>query len=262
MPVDRHLMPVLCGAQGAGKSTAVRLLLGPVNMRVDEAADLKMLEDERQLPRLAENLVVFFDEMSKATSTDVDALKNRITAPTVKWRVLGTNTHNVRDQLATFIGASNNFVRDLIHDPSGMRRFYELNCQPKLDWVVLNSIDYAALWLSVDHTRPSPLDEHLVEVERRQDATRNQDSVEEFVEQCCIRDASGTEWIPGGLVYNEYAAWMKKQMRPPFSMTKFGRRLKVLLGEGSYKESNGMKYRLKFRFSFGSILHVVATDSQ
>lgn len=241
LPVTNHLMPVFVGKQNGGKSTAIRKLLAPVQALTDAPGDMKLLEDERQSFRLAKHLILFFDEMGKASKTDVDALKNRITAETASWRVLCTNTTARGLQLATFIGASNTSVRELVHDTTGMRRFYEVPCQDHLDWEVLNSLNYEALWEGVDHEGPAPVLEHQEELIGRQELLRTPDTVEEFVEHCTT---ASNDWTSAQAVYDDYARWMSKQKRQPLSQRKFGERLKSLLGTERWKTSNGVKYGL------------------
>lgn len=255
LPVEHHMMPVITGRQGCGKSIAVVKLLGPVQAVVDPAADLAFLSDERQLSRLAESYVVFCDEMPKISTVDVDTLKQRLTAETLKWRVLGANRHETAPNRATFIGAANRPLKDILFDPTGVRRFYQISAAPTMDWDAINSIDYAHLWQSVDAHEPAPVREHLSEISRRQEEWRVKDPVEEFLETCC--DVGGAAYTPAGIVYRAFKRFSEDQSLKPgwWTATRFGTRLKELVGpEGEgWKRSGGIKYRVSVtRDSYGN----------
>src|SRR5438132_729986 len=125
LKVEHHLMPVLQGRQGAGKSEAVKAFLQPVGDLVDCPNDLTILRDERQSFRQTRYYVTFCDEMAEA-NRNVEALKNRISAELLRWRRLGHNSDAKDTNNSTFIGATNYDIRDLIVDPTGMRRFFQI----------------------------------------------------------------------------------------------------------------------------------------
>jgi hypothetical protein len=78
--VERHMMPILVGRTGSGKSVAVHKLLGPVIQLSEMGKDLGIFGDDREWAVFHKYYVIFFDEMSKARKVDVEALKNTITA--------------------------------------------------------------------------------------------------------------------------------------------------------------------------------------
>jgi hypothetical protein len=242
LPVERHLMPVLYGKQEGGKTTAIQQLLVPLGPLASFPSDMHFLGDERQLFRLARTYACCFDEMAKAERVDVESLKNKITSATVEWRVMATNKLQSGRNTATFIAGSNRPIKELILDATGMRRFYQINCAPELDWHVINNLDYWTLWQSVDEQAQAPITPFLAVLRQHQEGLRAKDSVEEFIEQCC----NPVGWSGGKSLYESYAEWMRLQGRQNymFSMTKFGERMKDLLGpEGiGWKQSNGVKY--------------------
>lgn len=153
---------------------------------------------------------------------------------------LQTGTNN-----ATFIGASNKQVKEIIVDPTGMRRFYQLDCLPQMNWTALEQIDFLAMWTSVDEKAESPLLGQLAQVQARQGEIRAKDSVEDFFERRCVqRD----QWIKATALYGHYVEDLKYQGRDrmAFSLTKFGERMKELAGEENtgWKRSDGIKYRV------------------
>lgn len=241
LPVDHHLMPVLKGRTGGGKTRAILRLLEPVAEVTDTPGDISWVADERQSARLAGHYVIFIDEMARAQRTDVDCLKNKLTSSTVSWRVLGTNRTVTLPNRATFIGASNNSLTQIIWDPTGLRRFYQIDCLDRLDWDTINALDMKAVWGCVGANDPCPLVPVLDEVKERQEALRPKDSVEEFIVECC--EVGGETWTSAREVFAAYTSFAKERnVRGEFSSIRFGARLKELV---EHKQSNGIKYRVK-----------------
>ena len=209
----------------------------------DEPGDVTILADERQVFRLARSFVVFFDEMAKASKTDMDAFKNRISQADVSWRALGSNVRQTARNRATFIGASNNSLQDLVVDPTGVRRFYQVDCMDRIDWDAINAIDYTALWASVDEKGPAPVGTVLQQLAERQEELRVKDAVEEFVAARCV---PGDEWTPAHQVFDGFKEFLKAENYPAayWSSAKFGRRFTALLGDDRKKSSNGTKYQM------------------
>lgn len=245
LPVEHHMMPIFVGKQGGGKSTAVRKLLEPIQDGglMASCHDLRLIEDDRHIARYATKLVVLCDEMTKVTKTDIAALKGFITEETASWRIMKTTLEARAANLATFIGTANPNVIDLINDPTGMRRFYEIHCQDLLLHDTINAIDYMRLWQSVDHRGASPIVPYLDTVKRRQEGITAQHSVDEWLELRCQWDDSVDEWIRASDAYQEYADWMRLQRRAPESERAFCRRL-VSKGVQSKKIST-MRYRMR-----------------
>jgi hypothetical protein len=242
LPVEYHLMPLLHGAQGCGKTTAINKLTEPLRDLCDSPGDLQMLADSREAFRLNRAFIMFFDEMAKANRVDVDSLKNRITQDTLRWRALNMNRVAAGTNNATFIGATNTSLTDLIYDPSGVRRFYEIECQNPSDWLTVNGLDYMGLWRSIDENGAAPILPVLRVVKERQEKMRQKDAVEEFLAECC---EVGGEWTSAMSVYESFKAFMAGDMRADrWSSSRFGRRVKALLGEDRVKVSNGTKYNL------------------
>jgi hypothetical protein len=258
--VEHHLMPILFGKTGGGKSRAIEKLLEPVLDLVDFAADLAFLNDERQLFRLTRAFVVFIDEMAHADKVSIDALKNRITSPTINWRALGFNARAGGTNTATFIGASNNHVRDLIYDPTSMRRFHEIGCLDKLDWETINRIDYLAIWQSVDHNAECPVVPVLADLAAAQEELRAKDLVEEWVEErvavskkSAFRGSAADEYVSAQSLYRNFKEYWDSQGKKSWSMKRFSTRLTELVEEwvgcegSGWKKSNGKKFALRVK---------------
>ena len=124
LEVQYHLMPILTGKQGTGKSYAIsKHFLSPMSGFL-LTPKLIELVDTNNAAGFARNFVVFCDEMEQADRTDVDGLKNFITTPTRTAREMYTQTQMEHEQNCTAIGCSNRSLATMIYDPTGMRRFY------------------------------------------------------------------------------------------------------------------------------------------
>src|SRR5690606_33804221 len=90
LKITNHLMPVLLGPQGKGKSTFVLDFLTRPVSELCASTDFSEIQDGRTA-ELWKHLVLFLDEMGHAAKADIDVIKNRITSPTITYRPMGTN---------------------------------------------------------------------------------------------------------------------------------------------------------------------------
>ncbi|QJR03504.1 hypothetical protein HH800_15750 [Sphingobium yanoikuyae] len=177
--VGWHLMPILVGPQGEGKSYFIEKLTGPL-CELMRQTDFKALTDDRNI-ELWNSSILFLDEMSYASRSDVEAVKHVITADTLDRRPMRSNGIQQVRQCATMIGASNKEVEENIRDETGARRFFGLRFKrPPAGF--LQGLDWSAAWQSVKHTDADPLEEHRAEVARIQAATRYRSPVEDWIE--------------------------------------------------------------------------------
>lgn len=153
--VSEHMMVIFRGRQGAGKTEAVRALFMPIKSWFKNAS-LREVTDDRWRHFLKDAYVIFCDELQHAEYASVDALKNILSAEALDSRRLGTNNYDNLVQNATFLGASNKPLPELIRDPTGMRRFFEITTLDKMDWETINSVDPLRIWRSVDEHRNEP----------------------------------------------------------------------------------------------------------
>ena len=167
LAVEQHMMPVLFGPSGGGKSVAVSQLLSPV-ADVTITTDMGIFDDPFAKRMLSRNFVVFFDELQGSNGVDINHMKQIITATNVEWRVMRSEQVQSAPQNATFIGCSNDPVKERICDPTSARRFWELKCKAQIDWDGVNAIDYRKLWRSIDTHSECPVKSLIPEIRAAQ----------------------------------------------------------------------------------------------
>jgi hypothetical protein len=179
MEVFDHLMPVILGPQGIGKSTLVNRLLGPVE-ELKLNVDFQMITDDRNV-EIWQSYVMFLDEMGYASKADIDTVKNIITASTLTRRPMRTNSMVTIDQKATFIGCSNRELGQLVRDPTGIRRFVGIRMRSDADRGLINSLDWSLMWGDVRITDADPLAAHRSTLSEQQEESRELGRVEKWM---------------------------------------------------------------------------------
>lgn len=157
-----QFMIVFHGRQGGGKTSLVENHLCSVFGNKVISTDLSVIHDGgKEFKKWTENAVVNFDELSmrglhdgKRTRTP-ELLKQLITSGRTHERMYHTQTQQSFAIRATFCGSSNKPLAEFISDPTGMRRYWEINCNttaenPEFDWDVLENFDWQTLWQAVD----------------------------------------------------------------------------------------------------------------
>lgn len=187
LPVQYHMMVILSGVQGNGKSTSVKeYLLSPIAdfMTRPSLADLA---DRKRAEAYQYNYVVFCDEMEQADRTDIDGLKNFITTDKLNVREMYSMHEIEYVQNCTAIGCTNRSLATLIYDPTGMRRFFEILTDPQMranGWSKLASVDYLKMWQQIDESIPGsrcyimPL---MEQIQALQEETRVESPIESFL---------------------------------------------------------------------------------
>lgn len=188
LPVYDHLMIVLLGPQGAGKSSFVKAMFSPLKELAVETS-FKQIEDDRNID-LWQNYILFLDEMGHAARADMEATKHAITATTLTRRPMRHNNLISVLQKGTFIGCSNKELEQLIKDPTGIRRFLGLQFLDKgrVDWDFINSIDWLKLWESVDPEGDCPMKDFSHDLSNVQEATRELGRVEAWLRDFDVDD--------------------------------------------------------------------------
>jgi hypothetical protein len=258
LPSAYHMMPVFVGKQGGGKTRAIERFLKPVEDLYRYVSDMGIFNDERQLGLLSSSYILFADEMGRASEVQLGILKNMIGEGLVTQRIMRSTQHKAFKNRVTFIGASNEMVSEVVHDSTGMRRFWQLDCPVKLDWDLVNSSDFTQVWQSIDEMNPeSPIVPYWNEVVKIQaDTLKPPDTVEFYLIECqgglklAANEAEG-RWVSVSEVYSSYADFTRSTGQKPFGVTKFSRRL-IELG-ATRKRNNGTFFLLRAPFTSSDI---------
>lgn len=253
LPVKYHMMPILTGPQGIGKSTSVKRLFGPLGLLWVEKDSVREVTDERAKHLLADAFVVFFDEMAHAAKADVDELKGMITGDRLAWRVLGTNAHAFARNNATFIGCSNRQLYELIYDPTGLRRFYQIEChKPSVEqWKELEELDYLGIWQSVSELSDPPVYPYLEQIGSRQEEHRIEDVIELFAQEVV---SEGDNWIEASEVYSWFVEFCDAHGYQKKDNRWFSRGLRRYFPPHCFSRSaKGALYKLKRKDKFATL---------
>ena len=253
LPVEQHTMLVVFGRSGAGKSVAVSRLIEPLRA-VALQTSMSIFSDPFSRRAFSRNFLVFFDELQGSDGADVNAMKQIITAPIVEWRAMRSERVMSAPQNSTFIGCSNDPVRDRIKDPTSSRRFWQVNCADQIDWQAINEIDYLSLWRSVDENGPAPVLEHLTEIRKVQEGEiRVKDMVEQWVEEMCEVVSFDDSSMTTSELYDpfrDFCLWQNQKSFP--QLQKFARDLKRILemrghGAATKKTNRGTTWSIRIR---------------
>jgi hypothetical protein len=206
-----HIMPILYGPQGGGKTKALEYLLKPIS-EYQLSSSMHTLDDEKIFASFATNYVVLYDELQGFRTASIEAIKRQITTARNTYRQLYTHSQVTVPQLCSFIGATNKPIKETFSDSTGMRRFWEIKALKKLDWQTVREIDYAELWRGIDERSElgylkGDMLSQVSEIQRRM---VNEDSWELFVQETQLLPVEGvaTEAAPLSRIFENYLIWM------------------------------------------------------
>lgn len=222
-----QIMPIIFGEQNGGKSSAVTALIKPLHM-FQLNMGLQQISDERRFEAMSQHLIIFFDEMQGAERTDMSALKNQITTKRNSYRKLYTHGMATVPMTCSFIGATNKNVNEMLYDSTGMRRFFEIKALDKLDWKVINNLDYDAVWRGIDENRDYGylVGDVLDLVLDKQKLLVNEEDIEVYIREREITKPGPTKSISATILFKDYERWYTEAgIKKPLSRTTFVRRL-------------------------------------
>jgi len=180
-PVDDHLMIVLLGKQGIGKTTLVRTICTPL-LESMRTVKFDQIADQRYSMELSKSFILFVDEMAGAKKAEMNTVKTLITEDRADTRPLGKNEVISLEQKATLIGTSNDEMDQLIRDTTGNRRFVGLRMCDNPDWASLAAVDWTAVWSSVRVDAVDPLKAHNETMKALQGSQRSKTRTEVWLE--------------------------------------------------------------------------------
>jgi len=183
LPIDDHLMPIITGKQGSGKSRFIEKLVRPLE-DVTYVTNVVELLDRRNID-LWKSFVVRLPEMEKATKADMAAFKGSISDPYHNARILGTSSVIKVPHKCVMIGDANESLSMLLNDATGMRRFVELQFVVVDDysdiWARINSVNFLDLWRSIDPEGADPMTAFALELKKGQETAKVPSAVEEWL---------------------------------------------------------------------------------
>ncbi len=227
-----HLMPILYGTQGTGKTTILAdCFLSPLK-EVWQKEDFRIFKDSRKWYGFKKYYVLFFDEMRDTKNTDVENIKSFMSQGEVSHRPLHSNDMESLPNNSTFIGASNKKLHDLVKDDE-MRRFWQIDVLDKEDirknWAALQNLDYDLIWDCAHEDLESPIVPFLPELEGAQKAYSTTGSVARFVSERL--DANGLKAHTADACWGLFTRWSQDhgEAEPPLKKNAFLRELKNLV---------------------------------
>jgi len=159
------IMLNISGGQGCGKTQFIRHLFKSILGNLFTETTISVLNDEFGASLLYESWLLFFDELiRKNGELDVDRLKQIITSTEIKNREIFTSQYTTTFVRSAFIGAANTPIYEVIDDPTGMRRYINLEftnnrmtSQKPLHKLldILWEQRGLSIWKSVDENRPN-----------------------------------------------------------------------------------------------------------
>ena len=237
MAVSDHIMPIISGSQGAGKTEFLERLVSPIAENVS-FPNLKEITDSRNR-QLWKRWVLIVDEMEGYERSDVDALKNVITKKVVSGRVMCTGDDFNERNDACLIGNSNRSLDELVKDSTGMRRFIQLNWADlgEAGWAVINSTDFLGLWRSIDECAEDPLKVFKAYTRARQEEFRQKTVVEQWLiddqrDYTLDSDKEWLSWKSSTVLYAQnFLPWYRRVYgHGVFTQSRFSRELKRVVG--------------------------------
>lgn len=251
LPITNHMMPVLFGKTGCGKSIAIKLLCSPLEEVFDSGASLEAIDDKFGNDRFQNYYIIFFDELAKMTKVDSGNLKRVITSTVLSARKMRSQLIQRVINNSTFIGATNTPLGVLLKDDTSARRFWEIQTLEKSElcrnWDQINNLDFLKLWQGVDQNVASPIEPFLDQINAIQHShLRAQSVIEQWSEEIIVSDPNGFESIVSlhdG--YLEYHARMQ-QRTSPLGKTEFARHLEAL-GYKRARRNHAKGFAVSFR---------------
>lgn len=225
IPTDYELFLIYKGKQGGGKTQAIRKLAAPLEF-LFKAVSFAQLEDKFAGQLFAESLLIFIDELDKAEKTSIELIKNMVTSADFTAREMYSSTQTTYSSRATFIGATNKPIEEILNDPTGMRRFYQFNCDDKMDWETINQIDFFKIYRSINVKEDAYTLPFADELRKHQEMLRKNSIYEIFLEEKEI--TSGTLIIPAAKFYEVFKEWCEYNHIKPCTHNYFSREMNKL----------------------------------
>lgn len=212
------LVNIYGAGQGTGKTTFTEEMT-KVFGSYRQNADLSQAMDTRHNKLWTENYVVLFDELAKAdgeggkqtaasSKASLAVLKFLLTSKEIAQREMGRTRFSKGSRVFSALSSSNIPVSEILFDPTGMRRFFEIEIEAdikkeggleetyrRID--LIKSADWWSVWKQIDESLEEgyiyagePIWEQMVEI---QNGYKKPDNLDFLYE---IAEAEGIEHLP------------------------------------------------------------------
>ena len=138
-----HLMLILQGAQGVGKTTLLRYLC-PQHLQEDHYYEGQLSDDRDTLVAISRSLIIVDDELESLTKKEVEKIKSLITMGKKQRRLAYDRTDTTLVRRGSFAGSVNR--QTFLSDETGSRRFPVITVGGFMDLDKLFAIDVDAVW--------------------------------------------------------------------------------------------------------------------
>ena len=194
-----HFMLILyCKKQGFGKSGFLKQFHAPIQ-EVHTFITGDTIKDKFSVDMFTKNYAVTIDELAALESTTADELKEFVTRGAISSRRMFTEINQSFKQNATLSGTSNRPINKLIFDPTGMRRWWQIDLNTddyqKMDFAKLDAWEkdeFLDFWRSIDENDPigyyGGKAKMAQEMEQYQLKFRSVPPVEQFLEESNYRN--------------------------------------------------------------------------
>ena len=206
-----HMMPVLYGPQGSGKTTAVRHLLSPI-ADYTSAVGFDIFDHDAKTYSLSVIPVLFFDEMAGISKAENEKLKDIMHTENRELRqIYGKPVH--RTLVSSFIGCSNRDISTLIRDETGNRRYLQIET-PRISRDEIRKFDALAMWRCVDEDGEPPLYAHADDLRAVMEVQAGQRHVGKVDGWLSDTDRVPTGFVKSSSLFSEYYLPWLRDMYP------------------------------------------------
>lgn len=263
-PVTDHLMPVLFGGQGGGKSTLIAEMVQPI-ADLSTGVSFVQIADERNVD-IYSYYVGIISELEGGKKAEVVTIKAVITKSVIEYRPMKSNGKTTVPQNLTLIGDTNVHVADVIKDDTGMRRFVEIRAKElaQMDFTNLVPINWTEVWQSVDPLGPDPMIPFKAQLMKAQAGLRNLSPIEawatDFNQSPFWRNRKAS-WAMGlhrsdihsisaRDLLEDFNQYEKQFHNSKTTSQKFGRDLTGFIGSNGFPFHSKQRTDTGFRYTF------------
>ena len=211
------IAPVLYGDQGVGKSVLINKLIEPLQVAgLAQNTSTKKLFESYTYDLISKYFIIILDDLSTIRGDDVPDFKDMISGKSRTGRQKGDQTSKTFKTRASFILGSNIPVNEVIDDPSGNRRFFQINI--KKSYEEIQKRNFIALWKTVDeNSDPISKAEFDKYLQPYQKVLKTKTKYEEFISDMGLEFVNKQTFdinrenyfmIQPTILYNIYSHWL------------------------------------------------------